>query len=82
MSLLLPSKHTSVSDSLLRQAEVLYASIDTRTPLAEAWIRCRENTSGISFGRFVLMLDILFALQIIEISDGLLYKRGPDAATT
>lgn len=82
MSLLLPTKHTTVSESLLRQAEVLYASIDTHAPIAEAWVRCRDMTDGISFGRFVLMLDILFALQVIEIDEDHLYKRGFDAPTT
>lgn len=82
MSLLLPGKHTPASGSLLRQAELLYVSIDDVGPVAQAWLHCRELVLNVSFQRFVLMLDVLFALQVIEFSDSQIIKRRRDASTT
>jgi ABC-three component (ABC-3C) system Middle Component 6 len=80
MSLLLPGKQTPASESLLRQAELLYASIPGRAPVAQAWLRARELVTNVSFSRFVLMLDVLFAIGAVQINEGVLIKRSPDAA--
>lgn len=81
MSLLLPGKHVSASDSLLRQAEVLFTSLDDDVSVAQTWIKCRDIFQNISFARFVLMLDLLFAVQLLEYKDGQLLKRGHNAAS-
>lgn len=80
MSLLLPDKHTSASESLLRQAELLYASMAPVSPVAQAWSQARRLVQNVSFSRFVLMLDVLFAVGAIRLEDGQVIKRGADAA--
>lgn len=82
MSLLLPGKQTSIEESLLHQAELLYARMPGRGPVAHAWLVARDLTPNVSFGRFVLMLDVLFALEIISLESDALIKRNPNAAST
>lgn len=81
MSLLLPGKHTPTEESLLHQAELLYAGIPGRGPVAHAWLVARGLAPNVSFGRFVLMLDVLFALEAISFESDNLIKRKPHAAS-
>ena len=81
MSLLLPGKHTPTEESLLHQAELLYAHMPGRGPVAHAWLIARELAPNVSFGRFVLMLDVLFALEIISFESDALVKRNPHVAS-
>lgn len=74
MSLLLPDKHTPAEYSLLRQSERLYAAMATGAPVAQAWVLARNLVQDLSFGRFVLMLDVLYSLQLINFENGLLTK--------
>lgn len=78
----LPSKHVSPPDSLLYQAAELHAALPAVCPLDHAWERCRERGQFISFDRFVLMLDVLRALGLLDLQRGVLVKRGDDAAPT
>ncbi|WP_372436058.1 ABC-three component system middle component 6 [Williamsia soli] len=80
MSLLLPSKHVSVEHALLTQAEKLYANISDNSPVAQCWLRCRVAFPTVSFNRFVLMLDTLYALEIVELDgDNIIKRRQIDA---
>jgi hypothetical protein len=81
MSLLLPGKHTPADESLLHQAELLYVRMPRRGPVAHAWLVARELAPNVSFGRFVLMLDILFAVEAISFESDALIKRNPNAAS-
>ncbi len=81
MSLLLPGKHTPIEESLLHQAELLYARIPGRGPVAHAWLIARDLAPNVSFGRFVLMLDVLFAPEAISFETDALIKRNPNAAS-
>lgn len=80
MSLLLPGKQTTASESLLRQAELLYTRMPDRAPVGQAWLQARDLVTNVSFGRFVLMLDVLFAIGAIQVDDGILIKRSGNAA--
>ncbi len=80
MSILLPDKHTPVEESLLRHAFVLYNDIGASLPVARAWAVARELLPRMSFDRFVLILDVLFAIGAIELDGDLLTKRGVNAA--
>lgn len=82
MSLLLPGKHTPTEESLLRHAELLYARMPGRGPVAQAWLAARELVPNLSFNRFVLMLDVLFALNAISFDTDALIKRSAHAASS
>ena len=47
-------------------AELLYARMPGHGPVAHAWLVARELVPNASFGSFVLMLDVLFALEVIS----------------
>jgi hypothetical protein len=75
MNLLLPSKHVQVSESALRQAESLFEALGGGASVAEAWVGCRVLNPTISFARFVILLDVLFALNLLELDNGVLIMR-------
>ena len=56
--------------------------------ISQAWARLKEkrtelgHRSPVSFGWFVLALDVLHALGVVELRDDLLILRSDVAATT
>jgi hypothetical protein len=81
MSLLLPDRHTQVRDSLVGQAARLLAELPDAVPVARAWIISRGLFPGQPFTRFVLVLDVLAALDLVQLRGSLLVRGRPDAAT-
>jgi hypothetical protein len=74
--MILPTKHISLSNSLLNIGAVLIKHIDNNHTVSALW-----NTASIipevkTFERFTLGLDLLFMMGAIEFQDGLL-RRTP-----
>lgn len=80
MSRLLPDRHTAVKDSLVAQAARLNRALPEAASVARAWSIASELYPRQPFGRFVLMLDILAALNMIDLRGDVLMKVVPVAA--
>ena len=70
---ILPDKHVSLSRSALGMGAVLLSEIaDGRSSTVSAlWERVRERPEILTFERFVLTLDMLFAFGLVTYKHGL-----------
>jgi hypothetical protein len=80
MSVLLPGKHIPLESSLINQSASLYTALPPASRIPRAWAICRNTFDYVSFERFTLMLDVLYALQLIGYQDETILKRGRDDA--
>lgn len=65
--MIIPSKHLKESEALIGVGSTLLSQLSSDRSLSELW----ENVKGVSnignFERFVLGLDLLFVLGLIEL---------------
>lgn len=76
--MILPGKHLPLSRSYLNVGAVILGMINNKRTVSLLWDALKSRTEVQSFDRFVLGLDMLFALGLIDISDGgvIVRKRG------
>lgn len=81
-----PTKGIAPDRALLAVGAQILQQLNEPTSVSQAWYKVRawrkdhNHTSPISFGWFTLALDVLYALGLIEIRNGLLFVRRADAA--
>ena len=73
--MILPSKHISQKKALLTIGAVLLNNLNHPKTVSALWEDVRYFEK-ISFDWFILTLDLLYAINIIEFHDGLLIKKG------
>ena len=73
--MILPTKHISIQRSLLGTGAIVLRNLDGPSTVSRLWERCRVSSSCGTYGRFLLGLDLLFAVGAIEFRDGLLWKE-------
>ncbi|MFH8696722.1 ABC-three component system middle component 6 [Streptomyces chartreusis] len=67
-----PSKYVNTKNSLLGQSTALLAVRQDGTTVSELWDKVREAGTDISYERFILCLDFLYAVGLVEIQGGTL----------
>ena len=80
MSRLLPDKHIATRDSLVGQAAHLIAALPEAVSVPRAWATARDLFPQQPFERFVLILDTLVALKLLDLRGELLVKLERHAA--
>lgn len=74
--MILPGKHLPLSRSLLNVGAILLDSINGRRTVSLLWGATKDRHGVGSFDRFVLGLDLLFILGLIDIGeDGVIVRR-------
>jgi hypothetical protein len=73
---ILPTKHVSNSESLLGIGAVILRILDAPQTVTRLWEELGSTSNIASFQRFLLALDLLYALNAVEISEGLLRRRA------
>ena len=74
--MILPGKHLPLSRSYLNVGAVLLGLVDDRRTVSLLWDAARDRPEIGTFGRFVLGLDMLFALGLIDMGDdGVVVRR-------
>jgi hypothetical protein len=73
---ILPTKHISPEDSLLGVGSVILKNLRREQTPTRLWERVRSFPNVGNFERFVLALDLLYALDAIEVEDGLIRRSG------
>jgi hypothetical protein len=73
--MILPTKHISTERSLLGIGATLLERLDQPRTISGLWERARVIPEVVSFERFVLGLDLLYAIGAIELVDGLVRRR-------
>lgn len=81
--MLTPTKGITPDRSLLAVGAQIMQELDGPVTVSQAWARLKSrraalgHRSPVSFGWFVLALDVLHALGAVELCDDLLMPRRP-----
>ncbi|MFD5570147.1 ABC-three component system middle component 6 [Streptomyces cadmiisoli] len=70
-----PNKYVDTKNSILGQASSILALRKTSTTVSSLWDEVREKGDNISYERFILCLDFLYIVGIVELDKGILSWR-------
>ncbi|MHC9539256.1 MAG: ABC-three component system middle component 6 [Vulcanimicrobiota bacterium] len=73
--MILPTKHVSTEYSLLGAGADVLRHLDSPHTITGLWEKVRNATGTCAYWRFILALDFLFAIGVIDLIDGLLVKN-------
>lgn len=73
--MILPSKHIPQDRALLTVGAEMLKRLDNPRTVSAMWEDLR-NSSSISYDWFVLALDLLYTIDAVEVSEGLLRRRA------
>jgi hypothetical protein len=73
--MILPSKTCSLSNSLLGFGTVVLESMTSPTTVTSLWEKIHSDDQQITFEKFILTLDLLYLLSVIEFDQGLLRRK-------
>jgi len=73
--MILPTKHISLRQSLLNVSAIALDGLRGESTVTQLWERLRVHPEVATFERFVLALDLLYLMDLIELKDGLLRRR-------
>src|SRR5690242_12087457 len=76
-AMILPTKHIPTERSLLGIGSILLSCLDQPHTITSLWDRTHTIPEIATFERFVLALDLLYTIGVIDIQDGLLRKNYP-----
>jgi hypothetical protein len=74
---ILPTKHLPPGKSLLGVGATLLGALDRPQTESSLWSRVRHAPEVATFERFVLALDLLYAMGAVDVKNGLLQRRSP-----
>lgn len=73
--MILPTKHVPEEQTLLGLGMTLLALLERPQTVTSLWERARVKGAFSSFERFVLALDLLHILRVIDLSNGVIVKE-------
>ena len=73
--MILPTKTCSLSNSLLGFGTVVLESLNSPTTVTSLWEKIHNEDQQITFEKFILTLDLLYLLSVIEFDQGLLRRK-------
>jgi len=74
--MILPTKYVSLDKSLLGAGAVVLPLLDDPVTTTGIWDQVKNAPEIGSYGRFVLTLDFLYAIDAIDIVDGLILRKA------
>ena len=74
--MIMPTKHVPLDNSFLGAGAVVLSLLSTPITVTEAWEKVKSLPEIGSYSRFILVLDLLYAINTIEIHSGLLVRNG------
>ena len=74
--MILPTKHVSTDQSLLGVGALLLRHLGQPRTVTSLWEQTRAAPDVGTFERFVLALDVLHAVEAVELRDGLLCRNA------
>jgi hypothetical protein len=76
--MILPTKHISANNTLLGAGASILTHLITPQTVSALWERVKCLTEMTYYWRFILTLDFLFALGVIDLNNGLIERRRND----
>lgn len=74
--MILPSKHIAVSRCLLNSGAKILKELQTPNTVSSLWEKARNIPEVLTFEKFILTLGLLYSLEAIELSEGLLRRKS------
>lgn len=72
--MILPTKHIPQDQALIGIGAILLKNMRYPQTVSSLWNKVKDNPNISNFERFVLGLDMLKVLNLVELSDGFLRK--------
>lgn len=73
--MILPTKHISTQHSILGAGATVLKNIDAPQTVTALWERVRGIPEVGAYWRFILVLDFLFIVGVLDLADGLIIRR-------
>ncbi|ONK11202.1 hypothetical protein STBA_19320 [Streptomyces sp. MP131-18] len=80
MSILLPNRYLKASESVATHAAELYRHMPPSASVGAGWVAYRTLFGDLPFERYVLTLDVLVGLRLLQLEGQQLVKVIEDAA--
>lgn len=74
--MILPTKHVSARQSLLGNGALILRHLQQPQTVTHLWGQVKEERQVMNFNRFILALDLLHAIDAVELDDGLIVRSG------
>jgi len=74
--MILPDKMLKLRFSLLGAATLVLTELERPQTVSFLWEKVKHHAEVGAFGKFVLLLDFLYALGLVEYDTGLLRRRS------
>ncbi len=72
--MILPTKHLELSDSLLGGGSIVLSHLSRGSTISALWEKVRKESEVGNFKRYTLILDFLYTIGAIEISENMIRK--------
>ncbi|WP_400217501.1 ABC-three component system middle component 6 [Methanobrevibacter smithii] len=70
----MPNKCLKQEDTLLGSSAVIFNNLNDKQTLSELWDKVKQEEAIYNFERFILSLDMLYLLGIIDFNENSLIK--------
>ncbi len=77
--MILPNKFIEEKDSLLYVGALLLNELDVPTSVSELWNQVNDNKSVNNYERFIIALDMLYILNLIELKNEKIRRFNNDS---
>ncbi len=72
--MIMPNKCLKQEDTLLGSSAVIFNNLNDKQTLSELWDKVKQEEAIYNFERFILSLDMLYLLGIIDFNENSLIK--------
>ncbi len=73
--MILPNKNIILSNSLLGLGQIVLGILNNKETVSSLWLKTRGEKIN-TFGKFILVLDFLYTLKLVKITDNLISKTN------
>lgn len=77
--MILPNKFLEEKDSLLYVGALLLDKLDVPSSVSELWNQVNDNKSVNNYERFIITLDMLYILNLIELKNEKIRRVNNDS---
>lgn len=77
--MILPNKFLEEKDSLLYVGALLLDKLDVSSSVSELWNQVNDNKSVNNYERFIITLDMLYVLNLIELKNDKIRRINNDS---
>jgi hypothetical protein len=67
--MIMPNKYLTEEETLLGAGAILIENLSIKKSLSKLWDEIKDNDSVYNFERFVLTLDMLFILGVVDLDE-------------